>query len=946
MWETLSPPNRCGSEWSHELSLSLKYTMDSMDSIVLMTINREESWQFFMFRLMKRSVRTLTNPTRLPDDWTIQRNVYPHQGSLPLDFNYWISHSRMEADLLSEIITSLLSGKKSAALASARKVNHLYLIAVSGLDHSELKAHLAQQEEQPAGGSRRHFLCTASSMPSLLVQRSNPYNEEWFYNDVKPLNSFLLWPLIPRGKADLHSHSLVDLLHRFLVTVRKDSGGRLTLIPDKTVWTEIDCIIETTMEALKESHTSMEPRFSSLSNVEKGDKKVCGWYISHDIAENGFFSVIPSTDQVVLIWDRGDVSLFEREEIVDRVENMIPLNMLHPVPSLSIAKSETNGKSVRVVGNNGNGVVGASVKDDTSQSKLIDGVDQKVDLEELIKSTTETILHDVMQRYQTIPFYRLEELVLSRQLMQLMGYMIDGEHTRCWVTSRKGWFHDQQTQQHSAANKIELEDGEELDEEDNGDILAAIHTKLCQQAFVHFFSRLSELSLPLKIAALDCEMCSTKNGLELTRITVVHPVYGVLLDTLVKPDREIIDYHTEFSGVTEEALDKISTTLRDVQEMLRLIISKETILVGHSLDADLKILQIVHDHVIDVAALYPHHNGLPYKYALKKLSKDILGREIQDSENGHDSAQDALAALELALVKANELMVISSSNGDVSGSNNHDNAKEHQQLSWQLGERDYQQPRYPLHEHCWQSCKEHSSCLQFEVHSCCLPAPLPLWEADGFGYRADSQAKFALENPSMDHKSRSSSLSCSNCSYHSWEEMMKTVKLKNEEVKNSEPGLEQLQRVVWCDLQLYNRTPSSLLESGVDEPYVKRRKLAADGGSLSILELDRSLDELYASLPPDSAMVVLTQDSLIPLRHLVAKKIRNKWAMAKRDQKISLPMMKGQEQVKLSSEWNAIEDEADLLKAAERAANGCVFISFKPQSSLPLEHQPEQTSPP
>lgn len=643
------------------------------------------------------------------------------------------------------------------------------------------------------------------------------------------------------------------------------------------------------MEAMKESHPSLESRFIFLSNVERGDKKVCGRYISHGIGENGFFSVIPSTDQIVLIWDRGDVSLFEREEIVDRVESMIPLNVLHPMPSFSIPQSETNSKTAQVEGNNGDGVVGASVKDD-AQSKVTDGIDQKVDLEELIKSTTETILRDVMRRYQTISFCRLDELVLSRQLMQLMGYMIDAEHTRCLVTSHKGWFRDQEPQQ-----QTELEEGEEVEEEERGDVLAAIHAKLHEQAFVHFFSRLYDLSLPLDLAALDCEMCSTKNGLELTRITVVHPAYGVLLDTLVKPDREIINYHTEFSGVTEEALGKISVTLHDVQEMLRLIISKDTILVGHSLDTDLKVLQIVHDRIIDVAALYPHHNGLPYKYALKKLSKDILGREIQDSENGHDSAQDALAALELALVKANEFMATSSSKGAVSSS-----ARGCQQLSWRWEERYYQQPRYPLPEHCWQSCKERSSRLQFEAHSCSLPAALPLWEADGFGYRADSHAKFVLENPSVDHESRSASLSRSSHSYHSWEDMMKAIKLKNEEVNNSESGLEQSQRVIWCDLQLHNRAPSYILESGVDEPDMKRRKLTAEGGSLSVSELDRSLDELHASLPPDSAMVVFTQDTLMPIRHLAAKKIRNKWAMAKREQRISLPMMKGQEQVKLS----------------------------------------------
>lgn len=93
------------------------------------------------------------------------------------------------------------------------------------------------------------------------------------------------------------------------------------------------------------------------------------------------------------------------------------------------------------------------------------------------------------------------------------------------------------------------------------------------------------------VYALDCEMCYTTEGMELTRVTVVGwdliPVY----ESLVKPTNPVLDYNTRFSGITEEDMEGVQTTIRDVQAVLLSLFSDRTVLLGHSLDSDLKALR-------------------------------------------------------------------------------------------------------------------------------------------------------------------------------------------------------------------------------------------------------------------------------------------------------------------------------------------------------------------
>uniref|UniRef100_A0A4X2LHA7 RNA exonuclease 1 homolog n=1 Tax=Vombatus ursinus TaxID=29139 RepID=A0A4X2LHA7_VOMUR len=174
------------------------------------------------------------------------------------------------------------------------------------------------------------------------------------------------------------------------------------------------------------------------------------------------------------------------------------------------------------------------------------------------------------------------------------------------------------------------------------------------EGFVKTFEKLPSSDGYPGIYALDCEMCYTKQGLELTRITVINSDLKVVYDTFVKPDNKVVDYNTRFSGVTEEDLQNACITLRDVQAVLLNMFSSDTILIGHSLESDLFALKLIHTTVVDTSVVFPHRLGLPYKRALRTLMADYLKRIIQDNVEGHDSSEDASSCMELMIWKIKE----------------------------------------------------------------------------------------------------------------------------------------------------------------------------------------------------------------------------------------------------------------------------------------------------
>ena len=151
--------------------------------------------------------------------------------------------------------------------------------------------------------------------------------------------------------------------------------------------------------------------------------------------------------------------------------------------------------------------------------------------------------------------------------------------------------------------------------------------------------------------AVDCEMVETKNGLELARVSIVDESLKCIYDKFVKPECPIMDYKTKFSGIDEDTLKDVTTTLSDVHTELCTLLPSDCILVGHSLENDFHALKLVHPYVIDTSCLFTPHATPFSKPPLRMLTSKLLQTKIQRKPSGHNSVEDASACMELVQLK-------------------------------------------------------------------------------------------------------------------------------------------------------------------------------------------------------------------------------------------------------------------------------------------------------
>nr|AAK93524.1 SD04906p [Drosophila melanogaster] len=157
------------------------------------------------------------------------------------------------------------------------------------------------------------------------------------------------------------------------------------------------------------------------------------------------------------------------------------------------------------------------------------------------------------------------------------------------------------------------------------------------------------------VYALDCEMSYTGRGLDVTKVSLVALNGQLVYEHFVRPVCDIIDYNTQYSGITETDLCSGAKSLAEVQRDLLQLITADTILIGHGLENDLRALRLVHNTLIDTSISFPHCNGFPYRRALRHLTKVHLKRDIQagDGTTGHSSFEDSRACMELMLWRVN-----------------------------------------------------------------------------------------------------------------------------------------------------------------------------------------------------------------------------------------------------------------------------------------------------
>ncbi|KAL7977941.1 hypothetical protein Chor_004928 [Crotalus horridus] len=159
---------------------------------------------------------------------------------------------------------------------------------------------------------------------------------------------------------------------------------------------------------------------------------------------------------------------------------------------------------------------------------------------------------------------------------------------------------------------------------------------------------------PGKMVAIDCEMVGTGPGgrnSDLARCSVVSYYGDVMYDKYIRPLSPITNYRTRWSGIRQHHMrDAVPFKLAQ-REILKLLSGK--IVIGHAIHNDFKALKYFHPKSLtrdtSKIPLLNRKAGFPENESasLKRLTKQLLHRDIQVGHNGHSSVEDARATMEL-----------------------------------------------------------------------------------------------------------------------------------------------------------------------------------------------------------------------------------------------------------------------------------------------------------
>lgn len=151
------------------------------------------------------------------------------------------------------------------------------------------------------------------------------------------------------------------------------------------------------------------------------------------------------------------------------------------------------------------------------------------------------------------------------------------------------------------------------------------------------------------VYALDCEFVFTKRGLDLASIVIIDHCENQVLNTRIIPLSPIVDYHTQFSGLTASDFEGgRAISHSQYVDKLKQIVGPDVILIGHGLKEDLLHMRLIHSKIVDTSALYPHKDQTKTNSLAWLWKTFFYDKLIVDSNKAH---VDCKKALRLAMKK-------------------------------------------------------------------------------------------------------------------------------------------------------------------------------------------------------------------------------------------------------------------------------------------------------
>lgn len=168
-----------------------------------------------------------------------------------------------------------------------------------------------------------------------------------------------------------------------------------------------------------------------------------------------------------------------------------------------------------------------------------------------------------------------------------------------------------------------------------------------------------------RAVVLDCEMVQVEgNRIELAYLTAVDFLTNeILINNYVQPTKRVWGWNTRYSGISCAEMNRARAEGRALRgwkharQVLWEYVDSDTVLIGHALHNDLKVLGFYHFKIVDsqiltaeaVTILLPPDQTLSRRWGLKDLTKALLEDDIQAGKKGHSALEDTRATRDVVI---------------------------------------------------------------------------------------------------------------------------------------------------------------------------------------------------------------------------------------------------------------------------------------------------------